>query len=340
MRTINRRTAVRVALVGLAFGVSAATCDASIGDAAVVVDADEVVWNANTPIESHAVITQANGNPIPSNYMVTARVEWAMPGGQQALHQELDVIADSATEFSVMATGQLAESARVGDLRWLVEGTNDNLLGEANRRFQVDCPDGPDAELASMQEEVLDRFGDFTTLQEIEDEGWAENTHGNINIRGIGISFINPQIELVADTPSLIMFIESGDDADPTNTALDEPLQLVGWGYPAPQVFEERPTFGCVPYHEWFLHAAGWHTPEDGGMVVDPGVENVEEYPAALQAAEAGGGLLAYHPQVWDLHLWADESGVPRVTIWNDPGGARIPSTGFDALDDTIFFYP
>ena len=153
--------------------------------------------------------------------------------------------------------------------------------------------------------------------------------------------FIRPSL-LDVDFPSLIIFIEDGDDADPTNATLDEPLKFVGWGYPAGGDIAERPTLGCIPAHEWFLHAAGWHTPNDGGMVVDPGGVLHEDYPAALATAVANGATpLHFHPQVWDLHFWVNEDGnVPRLSIWNDPGGTKIPDEGLLVADDTIFFYP
>ena len=332
----------RLVFVAVAFGLSAANCDATVGGGTVEIQAEEVTWLAKTPVGLSAVIVQADGEPIPDDYTVTARVDWKMPDDQTPITQEFAVSRSSPTIFELNATSDLAESARVGDLHWFVETSNGSLVGEESVPFQVDCPNLYTAELADIQATMLDKFGDLTTFDEIFEAGYDHNTHGNINIQGIGVSFIRFE-PLDADFPSLIIFIEDGENADPTNPTLDEPLKFVGWGYPAAKGSSEPPTLGCVPYHEWFVHAAGWHTPSDGGMVVDPGDGPFGSDHVA--AREFAGGLGAtpdsYHPEVWDLHFWVDEeAGVPRLSIWNDPGGDKIPATGFLAADDTIFFYP
>lgn len=311
----------------------------------MVIDADDTMsWSANTPLVSAAVIMQVDGDPMPEDFTVSARIDWKRPDGQQALQQELDVIENSPINFSVTTTGgDMAKSARVGDLRWFVETASGTVAGEKNIRFQIDCPDLYTGELADIQDAMLDKFGDITTLQQVQDAGYGENTHGNINIQGVGTSFITLG-PLDVDAPGLIIFIEDGNNANPTNATLDEPLKFVGWGYPAPDILPERPTLGCVPYHEWFLHAAGWHTPDDGGMVVDPGGGPFggDFQEAFGKAVENGANAVtSYHPQVWDLHFWVNEEGdVPRLSIWNDPGGNKIPDEGLLVADDTIFFYP
>ena len=227
---------------------------------------------------------------------------------------------------------------------------------------------------------MLEKFGDLRTLADIAGAGYILNNHGYAMIAGEGVSFVNVNElslaqEPLGDDPPLLLFIAADDPDTPVNETEDpaitdlepdEPYEFVGWAYaiPLPEdgvvadlVGTERPRLGCVPYHEWFIHAAGWHTPDNGGMVAvddEDGDDDQEcegpqidfTIPTLVpnEAAEDGATPAHYHPELWDIHFWVDRNGdPPRLGIENvGPDGELIPSEGFTVADGDppLFYYP
>ena len=98
-----------------------------------------------------------------------------------------------------------------------------------------------------------------------------------------------------------------------------------------------RPSLGCIPSSEWFVHEAGWHRYEDGGMtlysVTEPrkGVATVSIAPP-LNQFEPG----IWHTRLWDLHVWLPETTLdaPVLAIESPTPIAGIPTS------PGVFFYP
>ena len=111
----------------------------------------------------------------------------------------------------------------------------------------------------------------------------------------------------------------------------DGPYRLTGWAYIAPYTPGSRPpSRPCIEQDEWFVHEAGWHL-RDGAMHLTP--DAAEEPPRPLLPA----GIHFWHPQVWDIHFWVGEDGVPAVTFDNPTartGGLRLPEGAFFRLVD------
>jgi hypothetical protein len=105
----------------------------------------------------------------------------------------------------------------------------------------------------------------------------------------------------------------------------DDPYRLVGWAYVAPYTpGSAPPRRPCIAPEEWFVHEAGWHL-KDGGMHLTPGTTQEPARPAGL-------AIHMWHPQVWDLHVWKGENGVPTIAFANPRerrGGKELPANTF-----------
>lgn len=150
-------------------------------------------------------------------------------------------------------------------------------------------------------------------------EGYAPS-HGHVVLQGLGLALVN--IRAPEGAPELLFYRASGQPAGWLDcVGADPPYTLVGWGYLAPPS-TPPPAVHCLQPAEWFIHEAGWHM-KDGSMVVTSGAVKEPERPAAL-----ADRIWYWHPSAWDIHLWLDPSGVPRVTELDaqaPAGGISLP---------------
>lgn len=325
-----------LAVVAVALG----GCGTTQFGGVVIVEPQPITLSANTPALFEAQIRLNDGSTLPDTHVVSATVSWHAPPDQSRPKQILNVTRAGPTKFTAYLQPAKLRAAQLVDVRWIVEGTSNNVLRDVTDTHQVDCPDGPEPFLRSMQSAVVARFGSLTTGGQLLAAGYVLNNHGWAQMDGMGVTFVHPNPVLDPATPPLLIF-NAAPGANITDTLPDAPLTLVGWGYGVFDVVPglPRPTFGCVPYHEWFLHEAGWHTPNDGGMVLDPpppqGPLLVPPTTRRNLARAGGANESHYHPRIWDLHFWSDPSGLPRMSLVNanGPTAATPPPAG-------IFFYP
>jgi hypothetical protein len=318
---------------------AAGACDGSFqADGVVQITPNPPAWVGAPPFEASATILQANGDPIPDTFAVSAEITWATPPGQGPVRRT--VTAFKTDDGMHRITGIDARSAQVATVVWEVAGSDGQGLAESEPvEVQVDCPSGPEPYLQSMQTTVTDILSGLETIDEdgLASVGYRLNNHGWAQLPGGGVSFIPSNLgdALDVNKPPLLLFT-APDDADITDNNADSDLVLAGWGYASLKVNDERPTLGCVPFHLWSVHEAGWHTPDDGGMVLDDGTAASTE-----AAAQRGGSPLTYHPQLWDIHFWLEPgSDVPSSSILNmDDDGGLIPSDGGSIAPDGMFFF-
>lgn len=337
-RSAGRQARCVPAIVVLCAAVAGA-CDGSFeADGVVQINPNPPAWVGTPPFEASASIQQANGEPIPDNFVVSAEITWATPPGQSSVRRT--VTAFKTDDGLHRVTGIDARSTQVASVVWEVAGSDGQSLAESEPvAVQVDCPAGPEPYLAEMQAAVVDIMSGLDTIDEdgLASVGYILNNHGWAQLPGGGVSFIPSNLgdALDADKPPLLLFT-APDDADITDNDADDELELAGWGYAALRVDDERRAMGCVPFHLWSVHEAGWHTPNDGGMVLDDGTAE-----AADEAAERGGSLATYHSQLWDVHFWIEPgSDVPSSSILNvDDDGGLIPSNGGSTPPDGMFFF-
>jgi len=318
-----------------------------------VLEPDPVSWNSGEPLYAAATVRQNDGEPIAESLNVLVSLEWVIQPGQSTTteHIEANRDVDDPTRYHVTADADLVRSAQLIDVLWRVENSSGSALTDINaERIQVDCPDGPEPFLTQMQSEVMGMFDDpaNVTIDQINAEGYKLNNHGFAHIAGSGVSFVRVVPNFTVSKPPILLFTASHESANIADTESDEPYRLIGWGYAGVAIpgdplgalnINTRPTFNCIPFHEWFYHEAGWHTPDDGGMVLDPPPHSL---PTDMpdEAIEKGALPHFYHPRIWDVHVWADPSGVPRLSLLNtDADGNKVPSGGFQA-PDAMFFYP
>jgi hypothetical protein len=157
--------------------------------------------------------------------------------------------------------------------------------------------------------------------------GWRLS-HGLVVLAGAGAVAVDnpaakdpmPQILLYAPSPS-------SSPADWLDfDGPDGPYTLVGWAYFAPyEPGSQPPRRPCIAASEWLVHEAGWHT-RDGGMTLTPGAA------AEPPRRQLEAGVHFWHPQVWDIHFWAGDDGVPTVSFANPnarKGGLELPEGTF-----------
>lgn len=162
-------------------------------------------------------------------------------------------------------------------------------------------------------------------------EGW-NLSHGHVVIAG-GMAVPTDNLNAKDPWPPLLLYSPSGQPEDWLDfEGEDGPYRLAGWGYIAPYSPGSNPPnfLRCVEASEWIVHEAGWHL-KDGGMHLTPGATDEPPRPK-LEA-----GIHMWHPQVWDIHFWSGDDGLPAVSFNNpndDGGGIMLPEGSFYYLID------
>ncbi|HEX5726856.1 MAG TPA: hypothetical protein VFX98_15375 [Longimicrobiaceae bacterium] len=129
--------------------------------------------------------------------------------------------------------------------------------------------------------------------------------------------------------PLLLMY-RPRNNSDGLDHIPDPPYELVGWGYGGAFDPAHKPDMGCaIVAEEFFIHEAGYHTP-DGGFVATPPAEAtpgsvVAERP--LPPTTVG----VWHPRVWDVHVWVNRGGTPVVEpcLGLEIPGLSLAAAGF-----------
>ena len=266
----------------------------------------------------------------------------------------VDGIADTSVPGRyVAAVGDLA-AAPAGDHIWYyidVSYRPADAPGADSRRrfippkdFVKGCADGVfEAQLAAARDHIVANFGtpgiaphnfhlqpgsaypglphSFVSLK---DHGFlVASPSGAINMP-VSDGFNSPALLFYRPRPQQSGETDSAYYSAMTDLAADPPYELIGWTYGALYQPGDPPSLGCVPSSAWFVHEAGWHTP-DGGMAAHPHSEAVPGE-AALNGvlpppdAESPAPGSWWHPRLWDLHVWLDGDGPPVVQIANPAG--------------------
>ena len=102
----------------------------------------------------------------------------------------------------------------------------------------------------------------------------------------------------------------------------DGPYRLNGWAYLVRYERGSRPPKRrCIADGEWYIHDAGWHL-MNGSMLATPDATTEPPRP------KLDVGIVVWHPQYWDLHVWMGEDGTPTVSFANPKAtgaGLRLP---------------
>jgi hypothetical protein len=154
-----------------------------------------------------------------------------------------------------------------------------------------------------------------------------ELSHGHVVLSGMGVTVVH--IRAAEPMPQLLIY-RPADSSSPDEwldfDGPDGPYTFVGWGY-LPR-FEDGgpvPSRHCIPEEEWFIHEAGWHL-WDGNMQVTPGASDEPPRPTDDER------IWYWHPRSWDIRLWVEEGGIPRISIEDErapAGGLEMPEGAF-----------
>jgi len=150
----------------------------------------------------------------------------------------------------------------------------------------------------------------------------------------------------IAGQPTLLLYRPNPAGGSPTNPSKpDFPYTLVGWGYTAPYVPGQVPTFGndpglkCIQPSQWLIHERGVHPGNTWQYIALPPKESWHGQSAGSTvptAAQCHCIIGFAHPRAWDLHIFLGANGIPTVSMFN-PG---TPIPGFNVGGGVSFFYP
>jgi hypothetical protein len=199
--------------------------------------------------------------------------------------------------------------------------------------------------------------------------GYGAVPHGNTSLAGIGVTFagaasIFTSNQVTMEAPGLLFFAprarEAGETEAAYNAAIANPLGFAGpyrliggaWGKIMDDA-ERRPSLGCIPSSEWFLHEAGYHL-QSGVMALRAPDEDVagetvvdDLTPTPGLEAPTPNNVLMWHPRVWDLHLWLPQQAGERTALsifapFDVPGAGACSPMPDDPVDcsSRVFFYP
>ena len=221
-------------------------------------------------------------------------------------------------------------------------------------------------EMAAAQETIIARYGQ---INDARNAGFAPS-HLYVTFAGMGMAVARviriqqgafpemlPEATSVED-PNLLFYMPTGTPATVglfnqpgsfSDAEADPPYRLIGWGYFVAFDPATRPTLGCVPQPEWFVHEAGWHT-WDGGFVATPppgepagargsaAISLPPLLPPPFTVVGPSGALsggVVWHQRYWDIHVWRNDDGFPGFGIFNPFGGAPTFGAG---LPGNAFF--
>jgi hypothetical protein len=258
--------------------------------------------------------------------------------------------------------------------QWFVEyklpdGNDVAVVESPVERLVVGCTPGQEeVQLITDQASLVSQFGTLDLPS--GPAGYAPvPTHGFVSLTNTGIAYarlggaysylieqageiggLTAPADPVLGQPDLLFYAPRAQDPDESSaeylTAItdqlpDPPYSLAGWAYgrvydgiPGPPA--RRPSLGCIPSDAWFIHEAGYHLP-DGNMALTPPNEDVPgAVPVGVNAfpvppTDAG----VWHPRIWDLHLWVNDTNTPDVAIFSP-----TPIAGLSGLPAGIFFQP
>jgi hypothetical protein len=312
---------------------------------------------------------------VPQGYQVVAvyaryaRHHW--PGAADA-H---DVPAQAIGGGNWRATPPLAQAALQADhlfYEWFVDyrltsGTEVATVRTGRRDFVIGCSDNSIAASINTLGVFLRAFDDIENGAGMAGAGFFAVPHGNTSLAQIGLTFVGASSIFSNDAvqmgPPGLLFVapraQRSDETDAEYQALVEdpngdttPYRVIGgaWGKVMDSA-TRRPSMGCIPSSEWFLHEAGFHlnsgvmalrVPDEtvrGETVIDNVLPNAET------SGETPDDVLMWHPRIWDLHVWLpqDGNGSPVVSPYAPfavPGARACRDTPDPECTAAVFFFP
>lgn len=181
--------------------------------------------------------------------------------------------------------------------------------------------------------------------------------HGFADVLGNGLVLAHRDSSLIGRPESFLLYAgnPAATVAQSTNAGLPKnPYTFVGWGYlvdyytsptsPQAPVQTVAGFAKCVPAQEWFIHESAYHL-LDGGLLLTPCALTPAQ--CALQAVgllpppPPPPNALFWHPRAWDLHVWINLCGHPRIGLYNQhPDGRLISGAGYSGPTGSFFFPP
>lgn len=297
-------------------------------------------WTAGAPRVLTASITVPSAWTVNAVYVRFARHHW--PGPQAAKDGTATAVPGSPGQFTFMPPGA-AQFQQPDSLfyRWFIDykpaaGGQSASVSAPRARVVVGCSQAMiDAQLAADQAAITGSFSTTDPHLTLPGQGYGVLPHGLVSLFGNGVAFASvtagmslvnislgsPQLLLYAPRPRGTNETPAAYQAALTDQVADPPYTLIGWAYGTVYDPSQRRRVGCIPTDKWFVHEAGYHR-LDGGMDLTPPTETVpgEEN---MSTPPFGVPTGAFHPRIWDLHVWARPNGLPVLGVFSP-----IPTPG------------
>lgn len=313
---------------------------------------------------------------VPAGYQTVAvyarytRHHW--PGAAAAHEVVAQPVAGGTTW---RATPPLAQAALRADhlfYEWFIDyrlpgGSEIATVRSGRKDFVIGCSDANVEASITTLGVFLRAFDDIENGLGMAGAGFFAVPHGNASLAQIGITFAGASSifsngDVQIGPPGLLFVAPRAQRADESDSAYQAlvadpngdttPYRVIGgaWGKVMDSA-KRRPTMGCIPSSEWFLHEAGYHL-NSGVMALRPPTESVRGEtvvdslsPDPAIEAPTPNNVLMWHPRIWDLHVWLPESGngPPTVSIYTPfdvPGARACRDTPDPDCTAAVFFKP
>lgn len=285
-----------------------------------------------------------------------ARHVW--PGPPAAHHGSAAAQPGDGTRFFFVPAGVLQfPVSHTLFYQWFMEysladgGTEVLTVQSEERRLVVGCtPEGTSRDLGEALAAHADRLTTTTPHVLAPLQGFPVPAHLNASILGNGMTFAIPPGQIPTaggvdlNRPSLAFYAPRPRAPDETvasyNSTVSEPLfadspySFIGIAYTAAYDPARRPTVGCIPSHQWFVHEAGFHLLNGGMLMTPPNDNGVRGSGTIFAAPPVFPPPGVWHSRFWDLHVWLPPDGNPANPIMTilRPGGVpglTLPAGAF-----------
>ncbi len=308
------------------------------------------------------------GYQLVAVYARYARHHW--PGAADA-H---DVTAVAIGGGRWRATPPLAQTAVQADhlfYEWFVDyrlptGTEIATVRTGRRDFVIGCSDASIEASINTLGVFLRAFEDIENGLGMAGAGYLAVPHANTSLAQVGLTFVRAGSIFAGNDVEMgqpgLLFVapraQRSDETDAEYQALVEdpngdttPYRVIGgaWGKVMDSA-TRRPSMGCIPSSDWFLHEAGYHL-ANGVMALRPPAETVRGQvvvdslsPDPAIEGPTPDNVLMWHPRIWDLHVWLpqDGNGPPVVSPFapfDVPGARACQDTPDPECTAAVFFF-
>lgn len=334
---------VSIRLISALLGMTLlASCEAvELLGSLPVITADPIEFRSSSQTKRlTARITRSGARMAETGLTVTCEVSLRLAPNRATDPVTITAVQGEGTRWAcTLPAGFTIRTNQVLQSQWMVHSGTTPLADSGRREAMPDCPD-PSRAMIDLQTTVQGRFPGGMRHDQIISAGFVP-IHGFTSYQGMGVAFVRGRAQdnhLAAaaslamssfgpprlDTPDILLFRPTGNGVTDAGGP-DNPYRLIGWGYAETIMGAQlrRPQLSCVPRHQWFIQASGYHN-ADGTFSPAPG-------PTALHATGSG-----FRQRLWYVFLFVNEDGEAPTIGMVKSGGTALP--GITAPANSFYY--